>query len=74
MTIQTTAEAWAARTADQKIVFLQSERRDLLAQMRRQIHTARGDGGITRRINQIDAQLKELERQKGDADQVETRR
>jgi hypothetical protein len=43
-----------------KIVFLQSSRRDLMAQMRREIHTARSTCGIDREIRRIDKQLEAL--------------
>lgn len=53
-------KTWAEYTKDEKIAFLRSEKRDLLAQAKRQVHTSRS-GGVYRRIDQIDRQLRELE-------------
>ena len=55
-------KTWAERTADEKIIFLQSERRDCIRLMKKQIHT-RGVGGYAKRIDQIDKQLRELQPQ-----------
>jgi len=52
-------KSWDDYAKDEKIAFLQSERRDLLAQARRRIHTA-GAGAEWKRIDKIDRQITEL--------------
>lgn len=47
------------RTREQVIWSLESERRELLSQYRRQVHTCRSDG-IQRRMDQIDRQIAEF--------------
>lgn len=51
---------WAEMTVEEKIAFLTSTRRDLLTQVRREVHTSRG--GAQRMIAKVDRQIAALRR------------
>jgi hypothetical protein len=48
-------------TREQWLVSLQSDRRDMLAQIKRQVHTSRSDGGCYRYIDRLDRAIKSLD-------------
>lgn len=53
-------KTWADYTKEEKIAFLHSQRRDLVRQMKQEVHTSRSSG-CGRMIDKVDKQLAELE-------------